>query len=553
LRRAAPVRWLLAVQTLLGTLTAFTIVAVAGCIGYGVGGAFDRHSIAPVLAVTPWLATAFVTRGLLAWLSDLVAVRAAVAVKSQLRREITEAYLRPGESQPDHGTVTTLISTGLDDLDGYFSRYLPQLVLAVTAPTVIGIAIATQDWLSAVIILATMPLIPIFMILVGWTTQDQTSRRWRVQARLAHHFADLVAGLPTLRAFGRARAQTEGLRRSGAAHQRETMGTLRIALLSALVLELLTTLSVAIVAVVIGVRVIAGDVSLSTSLFVLVLAPEAYLPLRKVGVHYHDAANGAAAARAALDLIERSPQTSPVAARPTPGVPAITLDSVGFHRNGRPILDGVDATIPRGSLTCLVGPSGSGKSTLLMILMGWLRPSVGSLRWDAVDLADLDPEAVRRQIAWVGQEPAMVASTAETAGASIADTVRLGFPAADDDAVRAALRSAGVHLDPDRILNVDDAGNLSGGERRRVALARAVLRVRQGGAGLMILDEPTAGLDPATELEAIELIKRLGVTALVVSHRPAVIDAADQVIDLGSYAARCDDGPRKAILAEVAA
>ena len=221
MRRAAPVRWLLIAQILIGTATALSVVVIAYGIGTGVGGAFATRTLQPIIAVTPWLAAAFLVRGLLSWLSDTVAARAAIAVKSQLRREVVASYLRPGAGQPDQGTVTTLLTTGLDDLDGYFAKYLPQLVLAVTGPLVIGVAVALQDLLSAVIIAVTLPLIPIFMILVGWTTGEVTGRRWQMQARLAHHFADLVAGLPTLRAFGRATAQTEGLRRSGAAHRRE--------------------------------------------------------------------------------------------------------------------------------------------------------------------------------------------------------------------------------------------------------------------------------------------------------------------------------------------
>ncbi|WP_407939690.1 thiol reductant ABC exporter subunit CydD [Microlunatus soli] len=533
LRRAAAVRRLLVGQTVIGTLSALSVVAIAYCIGSGVGTAFTTHTVQPLLSVTPWLAGAFLARGLLSWLADLVAVRAAIAVKSQLRREITQAYLRPGDPQPDHGTVTSLISTGLDDLDGYFARYLPQLVLAVAAPLVIGIAVAVQDLISAVIIALTLPLIPIFMILVGWSTQKLTGRRWRVQARLAHHFADLVAGLPTLRAFGRARAQAEGLRRSGEAHRVETMATLRIALLSALVLELAATLSVAVVAVVIGIRVIAGDVSLSTSLFVLILAPEAYLPLRKVGVHYHDAAAGAAAARTALDLIDRVPVARVGTAAVPTGPVELAASGLTFRypaadrETVRPVLSGVDAVVRAGDLTCLVGPSGSGKTTLLMLMMGWLRPDSGRVRINDVDLDDLDLEELRRRIAWVGQQPGMIPGT-------IAANVQLGAPDADAEQVAAALRSADVDLDPGRQLDAAEVGRLSGGELRRVALARALLRVRHGGAGLMILDEPTAGLDAATELRTIELIRSLGVTALVVSHRPAVIAAADHLIELGT-------------------
>jgi len=511
----------------IGTLTAVSIVAIAWFIAYGVGSAFDQRSVAPILTIAPWLAGAFVARGLLSWIGDLVAVRTSAAVKSQLRREVAEAYLRPDHDQPDRGTVISLMTTGLDDLDGYFAHYLPQLVLAVTVPAVISIAVGVKDLPSAVIIVVTLPLIPIFMALVGWTTEKITGRRWQVQARLAHHFVDLVAGLPTLRAFGRARGQAEGLRRSGEANRRETVATLRVALLSALVLELLATLSVAIVAVVIGLRVIAGHVDLTTSLFVLVLAPEAYLPLRRVGVHYHDAATGAAAARAALDLIHQHARSGAEPTGPLPEGPLeVSVRDVGYTFPGQaaPLLQQVSFLAPVGAVTVLWGPSGSGKSTLLRMITGWARPSSGRILVNGSDCARIDPAAVQAAVAWVGQEPSLIRGT-------VADNVRLGLPTASDSQVAGALFAAGVDLDPARI--VDEELGLSAGELRRVALARAWLRVRHGTGRLMLLDEPTAGLDEDTELDAIRTIKELGVTAIVVSHRPAVLAAADRVVRMG--------------------
>lgn len=528
LRRAAAVRWQLVATTVIGTLTAGSIVAIAWFIAYGVGSAFDQRSVAPILTVAPWLAGAFVIRGLLSWLGDLVAVRTSAAVKSQLRREVAQAYLRPDHDQPDRGTVITLMTTGLDDLDGYFAHYLPQLVLAVTVPLVIAVAVGVKDLLSAVIIVVTLPLIPVFMALVGWATEKITGRRWRVQARLAHHFVDLVAGLPTLRAFGRAKGQAEGLRRSGEANRVETMATLRVALLSALVLELLATLSVAIVAVVISLRVIFGHVDLTTSLFVLVLAPEAYLPLRKVGVHYHDAATGAAAARAALDLID---QHTPSESAPTGSLPdgplEVSVRDLGYTFPGQasPVLQDVSFLAPVGGVTVLWGPSGAGKSTLLRMITGWAKPTAGRILINGTDAAQIDPVALQAGISWVGQEPTLIRGT-------VADNVRLGLPRAGDDHIARALFAAGVDLDPTRV--VDEGLGLSAGELRRVALARAWLRVRYGTGRVMLLDEPTAGLDEETELDAIRTIKELGVTAIVVSHRPAVLAAADEVVRIGA-------------------
>ena len=230
-------------------------------------------------------------------LVQFLAHRAAASVKSQLRVDIMRARLaRPLDSDTSAAGLVTLVTQGLDALDGFYSKYLPQLVLAVVVPVIIGVAILTADLTSALIVALTLPLIPVFMALVGWSTEARTKRRWDLQTRLARHFADLVAGLPTLQVFGRARAQAQGLAKTEAAHRGETMATLRISFLSALVLELLATLSVAVVAVTVGFRVAFGDLDLATALFVLILAPEAYLPVRQVGVHYHDSADGMAAA-----------------------------------------------------------------------------------------------------------------------------------------------------------------------------------------------------------------------------------------------------------------
>jgi thiol reductant ABC exporter CydD subunit len=524
-RRASAVRRHLVAGALIGTLGSISVVAIAWFLASGVGSAFAQRSVQPLVAAAPWLAIGFGVRGLVSWLGDLVAVRTSSAVKSQLRREVAAAYLRADVGQPDRGTVITLITTGLDDLDGYFGRYLPQLVLAVTVPGVIGIAVAVQDLLSAVIIALTLPLIPIFMALVGWTTEKLTGRRWRVQARLAHHFVDLVAGLPTLRAFGRAEAQAEGLRRSGAANRRETTATLRIALLSALVLELLATLSVAVVAVVIGLRVIGGQVDLTTSLFVLILAPEAYLPLRKVGAYFHDAANGAAAARTALDLIERPAATRTARTAMPSGPVEIMISGVSHTYPGRkdPTIGDLDLCAPSGRLTVLAGPSGAGKSTVLGMIMGWITPSSGSVLINGVAVATIEPTELWDACAWVGQEPALLRGT-------VADNLRLGLPAATDVQVAEALHAVDVDLDPERQL--DEGRVLSAGELRRLALARAWLRIRYGSGRLLILDEPTAGLDEDTELDAITAIKDLGATAIVVSHRPAVIAAAEAIVRL---------------------
>ena len=303
------------------------------------------------------------------------------------------------------------------------------MVLSVIMVGVVLLFLFLGDLRASIVVALTLPLIPIFMALVGWTTEARTRKRWLVQTRLAGHFADLVAGLPTLQVFGRARAQAEGLRRSEDAHRGETMGTLRISFLSALVLELLSTLSVAIVAVGIGFRVVFDQVDLTTAFFVLILAPEVYLPVRQVGVHYHDAADGMAAAESAFAIIESAPTTPPrTASAPVPNAPRLSVDALSHTYPGAqaPALAPVGFDLHPGELLVVTGPSGCGKTTLLNALMGFIAPTAGRV---LVDGAALDAASRRERIAWVGQTPGMISGT-------IADNVRLGDPDADDAAVR---------------------------------------------------------------------------------------------------------------------
>ena len=526
LRRGRATLTYLIAGVAVGSATAVLIIVQAWALSRALGDIFETHTL-DVLAQVTWLLVAvFLGRAVLAWLNQWLAHRAAAAVKSRLRRDVLAARLAdPVDPNASTASLVTLLTQGLDALDGYYSKYLPQLVLAVTVPLIIGIAILTADVTSAVIVALTLPLIPVFMALVGWTTQARTRRRWRVQTMLAGHFADLVAGLPTLQVFGRARAQAEGLQRSEAAHRKETMATLRVSFLSALVLELLSTLSVAIVAVGIGFRVVFDQVDLTTAFFVLILAPEAYLPVRQVGVHYHDAADGMAAAESAFAIIEAAPAPSAATpSRPRAGAPLLELDGLSHTYPGvrSPALARTDFVVHTGDLAVITGASGTGKTTLLNALMGFVQPSTGRIRLGG---ADRDPATRRSMIAWVSQNPGMI-------NGSIADNVRLGDPLASGDDLALALRRAGgASLDPSRTVG-DEGEGLSAGERRRVAVARALLRVASGRADLLVLDEPTAGLAAATETALLDAVAALGVTTLVVSHRPAVIARADRRLDL---------------------
>ncbi|MFI1713555.1 thiol reductant ABC exporter subunit CydD [Streptomyces litmocidini] len=538
LRYARATRLFLSAVVVLGVVGAVLVIAQAMLIAEIVVGAFQQaRSVADLTTPLLLLAGVAVARGLVSWLTELAAHRASAAVKSELRGRLLgrAAALGPGWlSGQKAGSLIALATRGVDALDDYFARYLPQLGLAVVVPVAVLARIVTEDWVSAAIIVVTLPLIPVFMILIGWYTQARMDRQWKLLSRLSGHFLDVVAGLPTLKIFGRAKAQAESIRAITSEYRRATMRTLRIAFLSSFALELLATLSVALVAVTIGMRLVHGELDLYTGLVVLILAPEAYLPLRQVGAQYHAAAEGLAAAEEIFEVLEapvRGGGTGPV-----PDSVRLELDGVTVRHAGRaePSLDAATLTVEPGETVALVGPSGAGKSTLLDVVLGFAVPEEGgSVRVGGVDLGSLDVEKWRSRIAWVPQRPYLFAGT-------IAENVRLARPDASDEAVRDALRDAGADgfvaglpRGLDTVLGEDGAG-LSAGQRQRLALARAFLADRP----LLLLDEPTAGLDGATEAGVVGAVRRLaaGRTVLLVVHRPALLAVADRVVTLGNAA-----------------
>ncbi|WP_405584043.1 thiol reductant ABC exporter subunit CydD [Streptomyces sp. NBC_01190] len=527
LRYARGTRFFLVASVVLGLFGAGLIVAQAVLIADVVVGGFQRgHGTGALGGDLLGLAGVAVGRALVAWLTELCAYRAGAAVKSQLRLRLLAhatalgpAWLTGRRS----GELTTLATRGVDALDDYFARYLPQLGLAVVVPVVVLARIGAADWVSALIIVVTLPLIPLFMVLVGWATRERMDRQWRLLGRLSGHFLDVVAGLPTLKVFGRAKAQTEKIREITGDYRRATLRTLRIAFLSSFVLELLATISVALVAVGIGMRLVHGDLDLRTGLMVLVLAPEAYLPLRQVGAQYHAAAEGLAAAEQVFEVLETAPR-SPAGSVPAPDLRTATLriEDLEVWRDG--LLGATTFTLAPGETLAVTGPSGIGKSTLISALLGFAAPSAGRVLVDGTDLAELDPASWHRQIAWVPQRPHLFAGT-------VADNVRLARPEATAAEVRAALTAAGAasFAGPDDLIGEDGAG-LSAGQRQRLALARAFLADRP----LLLLDEPTANLDGETEAEVVAALRTLAATRTVVltAHRPALLELADRVLPL---------------------
>ncbi|MER7679728.1 thiol reductant ABC exporter subunit CydD [Streptomyces sp. NPDC096934] len=540
LRYARATRAFLLTVVGLGAVGALLVIAQAMLIAEVVVGAFQHGHSAPELR-TPLLLLVAVAggRALVAWLTELAAHRASAAVKSELRGRLLEraAALGPGWLGGQRtGSLVALATRGVDALDAYFSRYLPQLGLAVVVPVAVLARIVTEDWVSAAIIVVTLPLIPLFMALIGWVTRSRMDRQWRLLSRLSGHFLDVVAGLPTLKVFGRAKAQAESIRRITGAYRQATLRTLQIAFLSSLALELLATISVALVAVTIGMRLVHGDMDLYVGIVILVLAPEAYLPLRQVGAQYHAAAEGVAAAEEIFSVLETplpAGGSRPVPAGGSRPVPAggITFDAVTVRYPGRSAeaVSGVSFSVAPGETVALVGPSGVGKSTLLDVLLGFVEPTAGRVRVGGTDLTDGDLAEWRSRVAWVPQRPHLFAG-------SIAENVRLARPDADDTAVRRALADAGALEFVDALpggagtVLGEDGGGLSAGQRQRLALARAFLADRP----VLLLDEPTASLDGTTEAEVVAAVRRLAVgrTVLLVVHRPALLEAADRVVRL---------------------
>ncbi|WNI16569.1 thiol reductant ABC exporter subunit CydD [Actinacidiphila sp. ITFR-21] len=527
LRYARTTRVFLAGSVLLGLVGAGLIVAQAVLMADVVVGGFQHgYGSGPLCGDLFALAGVAVGRALVGWLTELCAYRAGAAVKSQLRQRLLAhaTTLGPGWlTGRRSGELTTLATRGVDALDDYFARYLPQLGLAVVVPAVVLARIGTADWVSAAIIIVTLPLIPLFMALVGWAARDRMDRQWRLLGRLSGHFLDVVAGLPTLKVFGRAKVQAEKIREITGDYRRATLRTLRIAFLSSFVLELLATLSVALVAVGIGMRLVHGELDLRTGLMVLILAPEAYLPLRQVGAQYHAAAEGLAAAEQVFEVLETAPRSA-VGGLPAPDLRTATIRVEGLEIRRDGLLGATTFTLAPGETVAVTGPSGIGKSTLLSALLGFATPSAGRILVDGTDLADLDPASWHRQIAWVPQRPHLFAGT-------VADNVRLARPAATDAEVAAALAAAGAasFTAPGDLIGEDGTG-LSAGQRQRLVLARAFLADRP----LLLLDEPTANLDGETEAAVIAALSSLAATRTVVvtAHRPALLPLADRVLPL---------------------
>lgn len=524
----------------LGFLVGVIIIAQAWLLSRVVTAVFlQGGALADETPLLVGLVALALARAGLRWGSDICAQKAATAVKIDLRSRLAGHLFRlgPGYALGERsGELAATVTEGVDALNDYVSQYLPQLALAALIPLAIFAVVLPLDWISALVLLLTAPLIPFFMILIGSTADALVKRQWSVLSRLSAHFLDALQGLTTLKLFGVSKHQIEVIGRISDEYRRTTMGVLRVAFLSALVLELLATISVAIIAVEIGLRVLTGRMDFQLAFFILILAPDFYVPLRMLGTRFHAGMAGVGAAQRIFDILEQppavvlapAPGNSPPARPPAFPFPIVFEDvHVRYDEGRRRALDGVSFTLRAGETVALVGPSGAGKSTVASLLLRFVDPTAGRILAGEERLDRLDAAAWRKLIAWVPQRPYLF-------NASVADNIRLGRPDASLDQVEEAARQAHAHdfvaaLPQGYATVIDERGaRLSGGQVQRIALARAFLR----DAPIILLDEATANLDPDTEALIQQAIVRLiqRRTAFIIAHRLTTITAADCIL-----------------------
>jgi len=545
LGRTKSVRPLLIVDCALGTATALAVLLGATMLARIAARAFHGTPLHKLWLDFALLVAAFAARGAFAWAMEVAGRRAAWGVLSELRLALVSKRLvtQPAATDGAGAAEITAVSVqGVEALEGYFARYLPQVVLASIVPFVVIAWVAVLDLEAAVIMLLTLPLVPVFMWLIGTYTADRTRKRWQALRTLSNHFLDVVRGLPTLRAFGRARDEAAIVGQVSDRYRRATIETLRISFLSGSVLELAATIGVALVAVTAGVRLVDGTLALEAGLAVIVLAPELYLPFRRLGAEYHASADGLAVADRLFALLDAPAAAGAGGTRlaPSPARTTVALERVSFSYPSRErlVLDEFSLELSPGEVVALTGESGAGKSTVAALLLGLLSPTGGRITVGDIDLSSCELDAWRRLVAWVPQHPTLFRGT-------VADNIGLGNPEATPESLAHAARLAGadefIRALPDGYATlVGDGGRtLSPGERRRIGLARAFVR----DAPLVILDEPTADLDPVSVAVVAGAVRRLqaGRTMLVIAHRPELVHSADRVVRLADGVALAED------------
>jgi ATP-binding cassette subfamily C protein CydD len=549
LAQARATRLALALSVGLGLLGGVTIVGQAFLLSRVVSQVFLQGAgLADVQPLLFALLALALVRAALTWGSEVAAARVAIRVKGGLRRRLDAHLLALGPAYAHgerSGELATTAVEGIEALDAYFREYLPQLALAALVPLAVLLFVFPLDWVSGLVLLLTAPLIPLFMVLIGDTADALTRRQWTSLSRMSAHFLDVLQGLTTLKLLGRSREQVTTIARISGQFREATMGVLRVAFLSALVLELVATISTAVVAVQVGLRLLYGHLAFEQAFFVLLLAPEFYLPLRQLGARFHAGMEGVAAAERIYSILDfRSPSCDFKGAAPPLSPAPICFEDVhyAYDDGQRPALKGLSFELRPGETLALVGPSGAGKSTVAHLLLRFVEPDRGRIVVGDTPLADLPPAAWRERVAWVPQSPYLFHG-------SVADNIRVGRPEATLAEVEQAARLAHAHefvaaLPQGYDTPLGERGaRLSGGEAQRIALARAFLK----DAPLLVLDEATAHLDPEVEDLVQAALARLlqGRTAILIAHRLNTVLRADRilvldggrVVEQGSHAA----------------
>ncbi|AUW93241.1 thiol reductant ABC exporter subunit CydD [Sulfobacillus thermotolerans] len=534
LKEVKSVQTLLGLVILQGVLSGILIIAQASVLALIVSRVFIGHQTLASVQHLLWVLLAIiVARAVLTWLGETGSLALATRVQSSLRMRLTQRLLNAGplyvHAQKTGELVNTLIQ-GIEDLEPYLARYVPQIAITALVPTIILVEAFSRDWITGLILLITVPLIPFFMILIGRQAESSTKRQWETLSRLSAHFLDVLQGLTTLKLLGQSAGQARGIERASDEFRRATMASLRIAFVSALVLELLASLSMAMVAVAIGLRVIPGRMPFETAFFLLVLVPDFYLPWRMLGTRFHDGLNGMEAAKRIFEILD-APELAKAGGTMRPAAvdaQPIVLNRVGFQYPGRsePALQGVSAVVKPGERVAVVGPSGAGKSTLLALLMGFAVPTSGTIALGDTPFTSLDLAWWRQHVMYLTQNPYIFAGT-------VADNLRMARWDATDAEIRRAAERAGaweyIAALPQGWQTVLGEGGtgLSGGQKQRLALARAYLK----DAPVIFMDEPTANLDPETEAELWGHLEALltGRTAVVVAHRLSTARRMDVV------------------------
>ena len=525
------------VSIISGILAAAMLIAQAYYLSQVIDSAFIQKSGMEKLLLPLSLFALFSTlRMTFNWFSHTEANRGTLIIRGKVFTKLTSTVGALGPiyaKSVQSGRLSTTLLKGVEALDAYYSQYIPQIFFALFTPLLIAGTILPGDPISGGILLGTAPLIPLFMILIGKSASAMTEKQWKTMSRMSGFFLDVLQGLPTLKLFAQSKRQHDAIEESGETFRHATMRVLKVAFLSSLTLELVGTIGTAIIAVGIGLRLMAGQLTFQHALFVLILTPDFYLPLRQLGTKFHAGMEGVSASKEIFAILD---QSSPVsvqkpafAVQESAGKRPILFSDVSYTYPGgsRPALEGINATIPAGKTTAIIGPSGAGKSTLINLLLRFQVPGEGSITIDGNPIHDIPLEDWHRQISWVPQHPYLF-------NATLRENILLARPEASAEEMERALKKTGltsfVMTLPDGLETMigEEGARLSGGEAQRVALARAFLK----NAPLLVLDEPTSHTDPELEAALRRSIQELmkGRTTVIIAHRLETIRSAEQII-----------------------